>query len=361
MQDLSKVELTDSMQKSIMENMGTSVMLLDQSLMILYINPACEMLFEISRRKACGKSWTHLVIENQSLTDRMKESVERGHPFTKREVKLALFGNRTLTVDCNITPLIEPSAEPNLLVEIQHMERQVQISKEEHLISQNHAVRALVRGMAHEVKNPLGGLRGAAQLLERELESDELKEYTQIIISEADRLQSLVDRMLGPSALPKKEQINIHVLLERVRNLIKAGITKEIKIMRDYDPSIPEICADQDQIIQALLNLAKNSIQAMGEEGTLTLRTRSKRQFTIGSHRYKLIIMIEIIDTGPGIPIEMQEQIFLPMITGRADGTGLGLSIAQSLVNRHNGLIEFTSEPGNTVFRILLPLESEHE
>ncbi|NOY66234.1 MAG: nitrogen regulation protein NR(II) [Gammaproteobacteria bacterium] len=355
------MEFPDSIQQRIMENMGTSLLLLDESLMIIYINPACEMLFEISRRKACGKLWTQLVIENQSLTDRMKESVLRGHPFTKREVQLDLSGGRSLTVDCNITPLFVPEAEPNLLVEIQHMERQVQISKEEQLISQNHAVRALVRGMAHEVKNPLGGLRGAAQLLERELDDEQLKEYTRIIISEADRLQELVDRMLGPSALPKKEMINIHEIFERVHNLVRVEAGDSIEIVHDYDPSIPEINADRDQLIQALLNLVRNAIQAMADSGTLTLRTRSKRQYTIGNRRYKLIVLVEVIDTGPGIPKEIQEQIFLPMITGRAEGTGLGLSIAQSLINRHNGLIECTSEPGNTVFKILIPLENNND
>lgn len=355
------MDALDSFQKQVMENMSTSVVILDQSLDIQYINPACEMLFEISRRKACGKSWTQIVVENQSLTDRMKESVEKGHPFTEREVRLELFGNRTLTVDCSITPLYEPSSEPNLMVEMQYMERQVQISKEEYLISQSHAVRALARGLAHEVKNPLGGLRGAAQLLERELESEELKEYTQIIISEADRLQSLVNRMLGPSALPSKAWINIHEVLERVFGLAKVEAPAGIEIVRDYDPSIPEVFVDEDQMIQSVLNLARNAIQAMGDSGTLTLRSRSKRQFTIGHHRYKLIVMVEIIDTGPGIPEPMLEQIFLPMITGRAEGTGLGLSIAQSLVNRHNGLIECTSKPGKTVFRILLPLEDRHE
>jgi len=361
MQAITKSDLTDPILRRIIENMSASVIVLDQSLVVLYINPACEMLFEMSRRKACGKSWTKIVAENQSLTSRMKESVEQGHPFTEREVQLELYDNRLLTVDCSITPLHEPSAEPNLLVEIQHMERQVQISKEEHLISQSHAVRALARGLAHEVKNPLGGLRGAAQLLERELDSDELREYTQIIISEADRLQSLVDRMLGPSSLPNKKQINIHKVLERVYSLVKIEGAQGIKIVRDYDPSIPEIVADQDQLIQAVLNLVRNAIQALGDSGTITIRSRSKRQYTIGSHRYKLIAMIEIIDSGPGIPEDMLEQIFLPMITDRAEGSGLGLSIAQTLVNRHKGLIECTSKPGNTVFRILLPLENTNE
>ena len=351
---------TDLVQRRIMENMSTSIMVLDPSFKVLYINPACEMLFEISRRKACGKNWNQLVIENQDLTGRMKRSVEQGHPFTEREVQLEIYGNRTVTVDCNITPLYEPSAEPSLMVELQYMERQLQISREENLISQSHAVGALVKGLAHEVKNPLGGLRGAAQLLERELHSDELKEYTQIIIAEADRLQALVDRMLGPTAIPRKDMVNIHQVLERVHALIRVDAPEGIEIIRDYDPSIPEVYADADQLIQSILNLVRNAVQAMGTTGKLELRTRSKRQFTIGHQRYRLVVMVEIVDNGPGIPAEMLDQIFLPMISSRAEGSGLGLSIAQSLINRHHGLIECSSKPGKTVFRILLPLEKEN-
>jgi len=335
-------------------------MVLNRELEVEYINPACEMLFEISRSKAIGRSWPSLVKENSDLSERMKETINEGHPFTQREVQIELYAGRMLTVDCNLTPLYEPTTPPGLLVELQYMERQLQISKEESLISQSHAARALVRGLAHEIKNPLGGLRGAAQLLEREFETDELKEYTQIIIGEADRLQALVDRMLGPTALPERSLINIHQILEHVYSLVSIDVPEGIRISRDYDPSIPELYADPDQLIQACLNLMRNAVQALGDTGELTIRTRSKRQFTIGHHRYKLVVVIEIIDNGQGIKPEMLDQIFLPMITGRAEGTGLGLSIAQSLINRHHGLIECTSEPGRTVFRILLPLETEY-
>jgi len=357
---LKKEGNADLTLKRVIENMSTSIMVLNQNLEIEYINPACEMLFEISRRKAIGRSWHSLVKHDHSLSVRMKDSIDEGHPYTQREVSIELVAGRVLTVDCNLTPLHEPASPPGLLVELQYMERQLQISKEESLISQSHAARALVRGLAHEIKNPLGGLRGAAQLLEREFETEELKEYTQIIIGEADRLQALVDRMLGPTALPNRSLINIHEILERVYTLVKIDLPDGIEIIRDYDPSIPEITADPDQLIQACLNLVRNAIQAMGETGKLTIRSRSKRQFTIGHSRYKLVVMVEIIDTGQGIKEEMLSQIFLPMITGRAEGTGLGLSIAQSLINRHQGLIECTSEPGHTVFRILLPLETEN-
>jgi two-component system nitrogen regulation sensor histidine kinase GlnL len=352
--------LNVALEKRILENLSTSVIVLNRGLEITYINPACEMLFEISRKKAFGLGWSQLILGPESLAERIRTSLEDGHPFTEREVHLDLFGNRVLTVDCIVTPVYDVSEKSGLLIELQHIDRQIRISKEENLISQNQATRELIRGVAHEIKNPLGGLRGAAQLLEKELDEN-LKEYTRIIIDEADRLQTLVNQMLGPNALPKKMEINIHQILERVRNLVMVDLPKNVSIHRDYDPSIPEVFADPDQMIQTVLNLVQNAIQAIGdEEGDVTVRTRAKRQFTIGQQRHKLVLMIEVIDNGPGIPDEMMDKIFLPMITGRANGTGLGLSIAQSMMNRHNGLIECSSKPGRTIFRILLPLENEH-
>lgn len=224
---------------------------------------------------------------------------------------------------------------------------------------QQAAAKMLVRGLAHEIKNPLGGLRGAAQLLDLELSDPELKEYTQIIIAESDRLQGLMDKMLGPNKLPHKTQLNIHEVLERVRQLVLAESNRKFAIVQDYDPSIPEIYADKNQLIQAFLNIVRNSIQAMEEEkGSITVKTRICRQMTIGRKRNKLAAKIDIIDNGPGINKDMLGKIFYPMVTGRANGTGLGLSIAQSLIHQHNGLIECESRPGHTVFSIYLPLEN---
>jgi two-component system nitrogen regulation sensor histidine kinase GlnL len=213
----------------------------------------------------------------------------------------------------------------------------------------------LIRGLAHEVKNPLVGLRGAAQLLERRLDEAELREYTQVIIGEADRLQALVDRMLGPATLPQHVELNIHEVLERVRQLVEAEAG--LAIDADYDPSIPDLVGDRDQLIQAMLNLLRNAVQSVDGEGRVAIRSRSHRQVTIGQQRHRLVIGIDVIDDGPGIPAEMVESIFYPMVTGRVGGTGLGLSIAQELIHRHGGLIECTSRPGETVFRVLLPLE----
>ncbi|VAW72584.1 Nitrogen regulation protein NtrB, partial [hydrothermal vent metagenome] len=197
--------------------------------------------------------------------------------------------------------------------------------------------------------------RGAAQLLESELDNEEQKEYTQVIMREADRLRNLVDRMLGPNNLPQKQMINIHQVLEHVRSLVEAEGNETVQLVREYDPSIPDLCADSEQLIQAVLNLVRNAVQSGADR--IILRSRTQRQVTIGQERYRLAVRLDIVDNGKGIDDTMKEQIFYPMVTGRPEGTGLGLSMAQTLVNQHNGIIEFVSEPGQTVFTLLLPLE----
>jgi two-component system nitrogen regulation sensor histidine kinase GlnL len=217
--------------------------------------------------------------------------------------------------------------------------------------------------MAHEIKNPLGGIRGSAQLLERMLDNPELKEYTTIIIEEVDRLRNLVDKMLGPNKLPERLETNIHEVLERVRSLIMVEAAEKLNIIRDYDPSIPEFLADKEQLIQVILNISRNAMQALlskrqvNSPAEITLSTRAVRQFTIGHTKHRLVLHISIIDNGPGIPEDIRESLFLPMVSGRAEGTGLGLSIAQSIINQHQGIIECDSTLGKTHFSIYLPLE----
>ena len=237
------------------------------------------------------------------------------------------------------------------------IDRQIRITREEQLLQQQSATRALLRGLAHEVKNPLGGLRGAAQLLENELGDEELKEYTQIIIGEADRLQNLVDRMLGPNSLPRISQVNIHEVLEHVRNLVSVEAPQDVELVPDYDPSIPPISGDRDQLVQVILNIVRNAVHAVGHHGAIHLRSRVQRQYTIGQTRHKLVASVEVIDDGPGIADDIKEKIFFPMVSGKPEGTGLGLSIAQSLINQHGGLIECDSRPGQTKFTILLPVD----
>ncbi len=345
----------------ILENQTISIALLDERLDIVYINPACENLFQVSRRMASGVPLARLIEQPASLHRRLADSLRSGHPCTERELRLTIAGREPVTVDCTMTPLQEPRQNTGMLLEIIHRDRQLKIAREESLLTQQGATHEILRGLAHEIKNPLGGLRGAAQLLQRELPDEGLREYTRIIIDEADRLQNLMDRMFGPSRLPVRRRINIHEVMERVHALVMAEFGESLDLQRDYDPSLPEISVDPEQLIQAILNLVRNAVQATRGEGRIVMRTRAIRQITIGHRRHKLAVLIEISDDGPGIPEEMQKKIFYPMVTGRADGTGLGLSIAQSLVNMHQGLIECESKPGNTVFRVLLPLENEDD
>jgi two-component system nitrogen regulation sensor histidine kinase GlnL len=335
----------------LLEMLSTAVVLLDEALCLTYLNPAAENLFEISRRQVLGQFWPQVMQADSSLIDRLQGALHVQEPFTDRELELKTAYGQRITVDCTVTPL----GNGDVLLEIVQVDRHLRIAHEEHLLTQQHAARDLMRGMAHEIKNPLGGLRGAAQLLEDELEQEDLKEYTQVIIGEADRLRNLVDRMLGPNNVPDNRTINIHQVIEHVRSLVDAECYSQLELKREYDPSIPELQADSELLVQAMLNLVRNAAQAGAT--CITLRSRTQRQFTIGHTRYKLVIRIDIIDNGPGIPADMQSKIFYPMVSGHPDGTGLGLSIAQSLINQHNGIIEFTSEPGNTTFTIFLPLE----
>ncbi|HHH44547.1 MAG TPA: nitrogen regulation protein NR(II) [Gammaproteobacteria bacterium] len=339
--------------ETLLETLTTAVLVLDRRLHIDYLNPAAENLFEISKRQVGGQYWPELVGAGEALVNRLNATTGTRHPFTERELALRSANGHRMTVDCVVTP----SGKEELLLEIMQIDRHLRIAHEEHLLVQQQAARELLRGMAHEIKNPLGGLRGAAQLLESELEKDDLKEYTQVIIGEADRLSNLVDRMLGPNNVIENRVINIHQVLEHVRSLVDAEGYPGLELVREYDPSIPEFPADSELLIQAILNLVRNAAQAGARKITLVSRTR--RQFTIGHTRHKLVIRIDIVDDGPGIPADMQEKIFYPMVSGRADGTGLGLSIAQSMINQHHGIVEFTSEPGRTVFTVYLPLGVE--
>ena len=344
--------------KHILEGLSSAVLLFDQDLRLDYINPTGEMLFEASANRLQNMALDELISSGDSkLRESIYHAFATSHPVTERETCINFPGNRTATVDCAITPLRDSHDRKSLLLELQQIDRTLRISREENQLSQNKSIRALLRGMAHEVKNPLGGIRGAAQLLERELPNDSLREYTSVIIEEADRLRNLVNRMLGPNAIPNRTMLNIHEIIHHVEQLVSIEQEKEINFNNDYDPSIPELYADRDQLIQALLNIVGNA----AEHGQITVRTRAVRKFTIGHTIYKLVCQIDVIDNGPGIEKDMMEKIFFPMVTTRADGTGLGLPLAQSLIQQHDGIIQCHSEPGNTMFSILIPIKSEKE
>lgn len=340
---------------SILDNLASAVVAFDDDLRVCYMNQMAEMILAVSAKHVVGAlPLTWMTCQGESIIDLVRAAAI-GSPITKRGV-VVQNERSEVTVDCTVTPVLDEDGRQMTIVELQQIDRHLRISREERLITQQALTRDVVRGLAHEIKNPLGGLRGAAQLLESELDSEELKEYTHIIIQEADRLQELVNRMLGPNRKPRYAAVNIHHVLERVRTLVLAETGDRISFVRDYDPSIPELSGDSDQLIQAVLNIVRNATRALGDEGTVTLRTRIQRQLTIGNERYRLAAQIDICDDGPGIPPEIADTLFLPMVTAGTGGMGLGLSIAQSLINQHNGLIECNSRTGETVFTIYLPV-----
>jgi two-component system nitrogen regulation sensor histidine kinase GlnL len=340
----------------ILDNLATGVVVFDSQMRVAYLNQMAETLLGISARHVVGQHpEPHILCDDDEMASLVRLARD-GQVISKRGASLTRADRETITVDCVVTHLGEEKA--NTIVELNQVDRQLRIHRETQLISQQAATKDLLRGLAHEIKNPLGGLRGAAQLLASELPDPELEEYTGIIIDEADRLKALVDNMLGPNRRPEYRALNIHHVLERVRNLVLAEYGHDnVVIMRDYDPSIPDIVGDMDQLIQAVLNIVRNAVRALEghDNARIQLTTRISRNFTIGEVRHRLVARVEISDNGPGIPEELRETLFLPMVTS-GEGMGLGLSIAQSLITQHQGLIECNSQPGNTVFTILLPL-----
>ncbi len=341
----------------LLDILNCTVLVLDENTHVVYINQAGEMLVGQSQQRVLGEPVENL-LRGDDFYEQLSIAVHQRDPQSIRESAVELASGDQITIDCVVTPLWMPQWKNHVLLEIQRVDRQLRIVREEQLIHQQKAIRELVRGIAHEIKNPLGGLRGAAQLLESELENPELKEYTQIIISEADRLKNLVNGLLGPRNLPRPETVNIHEVLEHVRQLVSTDMPAGVHIIRDYDPSIPELHGDRDQLVQVVLNIVTNAIRILGTHGLIQLRTRVLRQFTIQQVRYKHVLRLEICDNGPGIPEQLRDKLFVPMISGHAEGSGLGLSIAQSLVRRHHGLIQCESVPGRTCFSILIPLEN---
>lgn len=341
----------------VLDGLTTAVIALDERLRVTSLNSACESLFGVSRRHALDATLLEAIPHFTPHAARLQQALDAGTGFIERELQLRKNGDPPITVDCTATPLLADKKR-GLLMEVMPLDRHLRISRDELLLAQHEASRELIRGLAHEIKNPLGGIRGAAQLLEREFPDSEHREYTRVIIREADRLQNLVNRLLGPNRVPKKQPLNVHEVLEHVRQLVQAEAPQGVSFLRDYDPSIPDLVADREQLIQAALNLVRNALQAIGEQGTIILRSRTKRQITIAGQRHRLVIQLDIEDNGSGIPDEILEKIFYPMVTTRDGGTGLGLPIAQYLIHSHGGLIECHSKPGCTVFSMYLPLDA---
>jgi two-component system nitrogen regulation sensor histidine kinase GlnL len=325
---------------------------------VVYANAALEDALGMSRRSIEESQLPEHYTEPQVLLQALGGLRANEFAALRYDAWLKRPGRDPLPVHVILTQTDQPG---DILVEMLPLEQQARQEREERLLDQAQANKELIRNLAHEIKNPLGGIRGAAQLLEMEIEG-QLTEYTRVIIHEADRLQTLVDRLLAPHRRPHVVgDVNIHEVCERVRSLILAEFPKGLRVVRDYDTSIPEFRGDREQLIQAVLNIAHNACQALQEriaagEARLTFRTRIARQTTFGKQRYKLALELHVIDNGPGVPDSIKDRIFFPLVSGREGGSGLGLTLAQTFVQQHHGLIECDSEPGRTDFKILIPL-----
>lgn len=336
-----------------LDSLSTGTLVLDADSVIRYVNPAIETLLGVSGVLLLGDAAEHAFVRSPEFLAAIQTARSELETVIEYELDVAVNGHPPIRVGCNISPLDHP---PHcVLVEMRAVDPHLRIARLEQARLQQEANRELLRNLAHEIKNPLGGIRGAAQLLEHELPRESLREYTQVIIKESDRLQTLMERLLTPHRTPRFGAVNIHEVLERVRSLILAE-TPSVILRRDYDISLPEIRADAEQLIQATLNIARNAVQAMHGQGRIVFRTRVARQITLESRRHKLGMRVEIIDDGPGIPDDIREQIFYPLVSGREGGSGLGLAVSQTLVAQNHGTIDCESEPGRTVFSIFLPL-----
>ena len=345
----------------LLDALSTGIILLDAQLCPIYANVAAQDLLEFSLNQTRGRPFGDTLHESNGLTTILKRALDSGEGFADHELHVSPRASvrEPRVVDVTVTPLEGEVTGTHLLLELVDATQRQRISRENEMMARLDSSRMMLRQLAHEIKNPLGGLRGAAQLLDRELPQLALKEYTSVIISEADRLTALVDSMAGPNRPLQKAPLNIHEVCEHVYRLLTVEAPAGVSVDRDYDPSLPVAPLDRHALIQALLNVARNAMQAVGEKGKITLRTRVLSNVNLGGRRVKLVASVQVVDDGPGVPEELRTSIFYPLVTGRTNGTGLGLAVAQDLVTRHGGLIEFESAPGNTVFTLLLPLSGE--
>ena len=340
------------------DSLSTGIIVLDAQLCAIYANVAAQDLLAFSLNQVRGRPFTDVLHEANGLRALLCRARDSGEGIADRElnVRPAAMPRETRTLDVTVTPIEGQITGDHLLLELADATQRQRITRENELIAHLDGSRLMIRQLAHEIKNPLGGLRGAAQLLERELPGLELKEYTRVIIGEADRLAALVDSIAGPARAPDKSTLNVHEICEHVFRLLRAEASAEVLLERDYDPSLPAAMLDRNQMIQALLNVGRNALQALAGRGRIVLRTRACSNVIIGAVRHRLVASVQVQDDGPGVPPALRTSLFYPLVTGRADGTGLGLAVAQELVSRNGGLIEFDSEPGRTVFTLLLPL-----
>lgn len=360
---MAALENRDSALRRIMEHQFTAVVVLNSEFRVDHINSSAELLLVRSEKKLIGQSFDRLFVHPGNIQSVLRTAAEDGASVSVRSAHWQLVHGENLTLDYIVSPFMD-AGEIYIIVEMVPADRVIRISRDEDRSDQSQTSRHLIRGLAHEIKNPLGGIRGAAQLLAAELSDDDLQEYTRVIIEEADRLRNLVDRLLGSHQLPEFRSLNVHQVLERVVSLMYAEAGDRILLQRDYDPSIPEMTGDEAQLIQVFLNIGRNAMQALTgadlDNAEILLKTRTVRQYTIRQQRHRLVLRVDIIDNGPGIADNLLEKIFYPMISGRASGTGLGLSIVQQFVELHRGSVECESEPGCTRFSVYFPLEARN-
>jgi two-component system nitrogen regulation sensor histidine kinase GlnL len=339
--------------------LSTAVLLLDAGARIVHVNQSAELLFDTSRKTLVGQPVGRVLGDEAEIRQLVADA--EGNAFGQRRqiMELRRAGREPLPVQ--VTATAQFGEATPVVLEVSEIEQQLKVDREERQLGLTEANRQLLRNLAHEIKNPLGGVRGAAQLLESELTADQ-REYTRVIIAEADRLQALVDRLLVPHRSPRVvADVNVHEVLERVRMIMLAEFPRGLTIERDYDASAPEFRGDKEQLIQAVLNVVRNAAEALEDrmasgDARIILRTRVARQVTVARTRHRLALDLHIIDNGPGIPDELKDRIFFPLVSGRDTGTGLGLTLAQTFIQQHDGLIEVDSRPGRTDFRILIPL-----
>lgn len=349
--------------RHLVDGQVTGVLWLDGGLCTRYVNPSAKMLLELGDKRLPHRPLSEQLPGNDGFFVTLKRTATTRETVTLREYSLVVGvaeNRHTVTVDCTVSTIATTNRATELLVELTALDRHLRISRETSLHAQRQLNQSFARNLAHEIKNPLGSIRGAAQLLERRLAGPALADYTRLIVGETDRLTALVDALLGPWQPAERRLLNLHEVVEHVARLTQTA-GAGIRIVRDYDPSLPELPMNRDQMIQALLNLAKNAREAVAPTGRIVFRTRALRQFTLNGRRHRLVACVEVEDDGPGIAAEIQPYLFAPLMSRKPQGSGLGLSIAQDLVGRHNGLIEYQSAPGRTVFSVILPMEIERE
>ncbi len=336
-----------------MRSLSTAVVILDAQLRIIFVNHSAENLLGASERHLLHQTIGDVLVPGEELIDLCNRALETGLGFRLRDYGCRAW-SRPLILDCRLNPYAEGRS---LLLEMNDTTFEKRLRQESELIAQQKVSRTIVRQLAHEVKNPLGGMRGSAQLLQRQLNNGPLTQYTRVIIDEVDRLAALVDSILVPSGQLNLQMCNPHQVTEHVAKLIEAEKPSQVSIVRDYDPSLPPIEVDRNQLIQALLNIVRNALSAVEDNGLITIRTRALHNVNLGQQWHRLVLCIECEDNGPGIPADLLDNIFYPLVSGRGS-SGLGLTIAQDLVANHQGLVEVESEPGQTRFCLRIPYDA---